>query len=111
MLRSSLHAALYAGLLGASCFSEVVDAHLAVGAEAGDPLVRDGSTRSLRLAVIGGAELGGAVLGGFDVVKHDVEGHALGAGLKAQGTLERTILGDMFKLDSLGWDASGEAPR
>ena len=34
------------------------------------------------------------------VVKHDVEGHAMGAGLKAKGTLREVILGDLLGTDS-----------
>eukprot|EP00966_Prymnesium_polylepis_P282603 6529807-Prymnesium_polylepis.1 len=34
--------------------------------------------------------------GGLRVVEHDVAGHALGAGLKAQGVLRRTVLGDLL---------------
>lgn len=34
------------------------------------------------------------------VVKHDVEGHAMGAGLKAKGTLRKVILDDLLGSDS-----------
>ena len=33
------------------------------------------------------------------VVKHDVEGHAMGAGLKARGTLRKVILDDLLGSD------------
>ena len=34
--------------------------------------------------------------GRLRVVRHEVAGHALGAGLKAQGRLRRTVLGDLL---------------
>jgi len=34
------------------------------------------------------------------VVKHDVEGHAMGAGLKARGTLRKVVLDDLLGSDS-----------
>ena len=55
------------------------------------PLPRDGITTSQSVGCAAPAS-GSA---GLRVVKHDVEGHALGAGLKAQGLLERMILADL----------------
>ena len=55
------------------------------------PLPRDGATSSHTMR----AELGA---GQLLVVKHDVEGHALGAGLKGQGSLERIILADILPM-------------
>jgi hypothetical protein len=51
------------------------------------PLPRDGMTR--RHAVGGGGALP-------RVVKHDAEGHAIGAALKARGVLHETVLGDLL---------------
>jgi hypothetical protein len=39
------------------------------------------------------------------VVKHDLEGHAMGAGLKAKGTLRETVLDDL--LGTTSWQYSG----
>ena len=64
------------------------EAYAAVGEEADAPLPRDGVTR--RHAVQSAC---GAVRG----VKHDVEGHALGAGLRQGGAaLHRELFADLF---------------
>ena len=55
------------------------------------PLPRDGVTSSHTMRAERGA-------GQLLVVKHDVEGHALGAGLKGQGSLERIILADILPM-------------
>ena len=62
-----------------------------VATAADAPLPRDGVTSSHTMR----AELGA---GQLLVVKHDVEGHALGAGLKGQGSLERIILADILPM-------------
>jgi hypothetical protein len=63
----------------------IVRAHLALDQEIDLPLPRDGDTDSLTVGH-----------NSMRVVKHDVEGHALGAGLKAQGLLREIILSDLL---------------
>ena len=57
----------------------------AAGEQADAPLERDGVTS--RRDTVGG---------GLIAVKHDVEGHAVGAALSARNTLKRTIRNDLF---------------
>jgi len=74
---------------------EVVEAHLAVGKDVDVPLPRDGNQESL---VVGNNKL--------RVLKHDVEGHALGSGLKSNGILTKTIVTELFNSNT--WSDSEE---
>ena len=93
----------------------VADAYAQIGAEAEDPLVRDGVTSSLALDVtldvtpdltldeaVSHASshvrvpLGRPSGSRLRIVKHDIESHAVGAGLQKKGTLRETVLGDLL---------------
>jgi len=64
---------------------EAVSEHAALGLLVDDPLPRDGMQTS---RAVGNHRL--------RVVKHDVEGHAIGTQLKQQGFLQEIVLGDLF---------------
>ena len=68
-----------------SYLPRVVAGYEAIGEDATDPLPRDGTSASRAVGC-----------GRVRVVKHDVEGHALGAGLKAQGRLHSSVGDDLF---------------
>lgn len=75
--------------------SLIVDAHRALDQEVDLPLVRDGDEDCL---TVGNNSM--------RLVKHDIEGHAVGMGLKKQGLLQEIILNDL--LDSESWSDSSE---
>ena len=71
-----------------SYLPRVVASYRAIGEDAPDPLPRDGSTASRTVSC-----------GQVCVVKHDVEGHSVGASLSLKGTLQSSVV-DALLLDS-----------
>lgn len=71
---------------------EAVAEHVRLGLQVDDPLPRDGIQIS---QAVGSHHL--------RIVKHDVEGHAIGVGLKEQGILREVVLADLFGSSTCTW--------